>query len=88
MSPPIHPDPPLPLGQGNLSALLAVAPALLPALLDAIPARVVVLDPQECLDPWEPGFLCLHRPAARGDPGLPDPARHRRAGLCELRPGA
>ncbi|MFO1253555.1 MAG: PAS domain S-box protein, partial [Inhella sp.] len=59
MSPPIHPDPPLPLGQGNLSALLAVAPALLPALLDAIPARVVVLDPQECLTYGNPAFYAF-----------------------------
>ena len=59
MSPPIQPDPPLPLGQGDLSALLAVAPALLPALLDAIPARVVVLDPEERLSYGNPAFYAF-----------------------------
>jgi len=59
VSPPIQPDPPLPLGQGDLSALLAVAPALLPALLDAIPARVVVLDPEERLSYGNPAFYAF-----------------------------
>jgi PAS domain S-box-containing protein len=49
-SPPLHLEPPPPAGAGSLELLLGAAPAdLLPRLLDAIPARVVVLDRDERL---------------------------------------
>jgi PAS domain S-box-containing protein len=49
-SPPLNLEPPPPAGAGTLELLLSAAPAeLLPKLLDAIPARVVVVDRDEKL---------------------------------------
>ncbi len=57
MAEPLQFEPALPAGAGDLSALPAVDLALLRSLLDATPARVVVLDSNECLAYANDGFL-------------------------------
>lgn len=49
MAVPLEFDPPPPPGAGLLELVLAAAPQLLPRLLDAIPARVIVVDADETL---------------------------------------